>query len=160
MPPRESPRETLLLILAPLLATFAGQRLYLHLVRVQHVWLAGRIIHHLYFGALLLLPAASLLAFAPYVVRWRRRALVLLGIGSAMILDELVFLNFTDGSDASYVSPRSLWGAVVPVALAVGLLTWLCERSASRAGAPPASEHRPPPSAPCAREDGEEGGLK
>jgi hypothetical protein len=57
-------------------------------------------------------------------VRWI--ALALLGVGSAMVLDQIVFLIKTDGSNASYLRPISLWGAIILVALAVGLLLLLC----------------------------------
>ena len=47
---RLSARQTLLLILLPMLATFASQRLYLHLVGVHHVRANGFIIHHLFLA--------------------------------------------------------------------------------------------------------------
>src|SRR5438067_8777400 len=60
---RLRPKQTLLLILLPMLATFVGQRLYLHLVRVQHVYPAGYLAHHLFSGALLVIAAGFVLAF-------------------------------------------------------------------------------------------------
>ena len=117
-----SPRQLLLLILLPMLATFACQRLYLHLVRVQHVYPAGYLVHHLFTGVLLLIPAAFTLAFG---TRSRWSALVApaaLGIGTAMVLDEVVYLVATQASDADYVSPISLWGAILLIALATALL--------------------------------------
>ena len=121
------PLRTLLLILIPLLATFIGQRLYLHLVNPNSdLFIAGHNVHHLFVGALLTVPAAFVIAFTPEAswVRWI--ALVLLGIGSAMVLDQIVFLIMTDGSNASYLRPISLWGAIMLVALAAGLLFVLC----------------------------------
>jgi hypothetical protein len=53
MPYPTSPKRTLQLILLPMLATFVCQRLYLHLVRVQHVYPAGYLVHHLFIGALI-----------------------------------------------------------------------------------------------------------
>lgn len=39
-----------------------------------------------------------------------------------MVLDEVVYLITTDGSNAAYLTPISLWGAVVLVGIAtVGL---------------------------------------
>jgi hypothetical protein len=81
-------KQTLLLILVPMLATFAIQRLYLHVVGVQHIRASGLIIHHLFFGVATIIPAAFVLAFG---ARHRRSAIlsrVALGIGSAMVLDE------------------------------------------------------------------------
>ena len=123
-PSHLTPGQTLLLILLPLLITFAGQRLYLHLVGVHHVYPGGYLVHHLFFGILLVLPAAFLLAFGP-----RRRstavlARVALGCGSAMILDEIVYLVATKATDADYISPLSLQGAMVFVALGV-ILLWI-----------------------------------
>ena len=122
---RLSPRQTLLLILIPLLLTFAGQRIYLHFVGVTHVYPGGYLVHHLFWGVGLIMPAAFVLAFGP---RSRRSAVlsrVALGSGSAMILDELVYLVATAASDADYVSPLSLRGAFVFIALGVVLLWFL-----------------------------------
>ena len=115
-------RQTLLLILLPMLATFAGQRLFLHLVGVHHVRTGGVIIHHLFFGVALVIPAAFALAFG---ARNRGAAMLsraALGIGSAMVLDEIVYLVATQASDGDYISPLSLWGAIIFISLAVLLL--------------------------------------
>jgi hypothetical protein len=127
------PRQTLLLILLPLLATFACQRLYLHFVGVHHVYPGGYLVHHLFTGALMVIPAAFILAFGP---RCRRTAVltrVALGIGSAMVLDEVVYLVATRASDADYVSPLSLRGAFVFVSLGV-ILLWALYRIHPRSG--------------------------
>ena len=127
MPILDPPLRTLLLILIPLLATFIIQRLYLHLVNPNaDLFVAGHNVHHLFVGALLAVPAAFFIAFTPEAswVRWI--ALAALGVGSAMVLDQIVFLITTDGSNASYLRPISLWGAIILVALAVGLLLVLC----------------------------------
>ena len=58
-----SVRQTLLLLLIPMLATFAVQRLYLHFVGVHHIRANGLIIHHLFFGVMTIIPAAFVLAF-------------------------------------------------------------------------------------------------
>src|SRR5262249_48927926 len=99
MPNPDPPLRTLLLILLPMLATFIGQRLYLHLVNPNSdLFIAGHNVHHLFVGAMLAIPAAFILAFMPQasLVRWI--ALVALGVGSAMVLDQIVFLITTDGS--------------------------------------------------------------
>ena len=122
MRPLLSAKQTLLLILLPMLATFASQRLFLHLVGVHHVRTGGIIIHHLFFGVVLVIPASFVLAFGA-----RNRAVAILsraalGIGSAMVLDEVVYLVATQASDGDYVSRLSLWGAIVLISLAVLLL--------------------------------------
>jgi len=125
-------KQTLLLILLPMLATFAIQRLYLHLVGVQHVRASGLIIHHLFFGVMIVLPAAFVLAFGPRNHTSAVLSRLALGIGSAMILDEMVYLTATQASDSDYVSALSLKGAVIFIslgtALLLGLYQW-CKRS-------------------------------
>lgn len=108
-----------------MLATFASQRLYLHLVGVHHVRANGFIIHHLFFGVMLVLPAAFLLAFTSRHRMVAILARVGLGVGSAMVLDEVVYLVATQASDGDYVSPLSLWGAVIFMSLGVLLLLGL-----------------------------------
>ena len=127
-------RQTLRLILLPMLATFACQRLYLHFVGVQHVHTGGLVIHHLFFGVMLIIPAAFVLAFGP---RHRASAVlsrIVLGIGSAMVLDEMVYLVATQASDSDYVSSLSLKGAMVFISFAMLLLLALygwCRRGES-----------------------------
>jgi hypothetical protein len=116
------PKQTLLLIVGPMLATFACLRLYLHLVHVRHVYPGGVLVHHLFFGVLMALPAAFLLAFGMRHPVTARLARVALGIGSGMILDEVTYLVATKATDADYVSGVSLFGAIGFVSAAVILL--------------------------------------
>ena len=123
------PKQTLLFILIPLLATFACQRLYLHFAGVTHVYPGGYLVHHLFFGVMMVIPAAFALAFG---IRQRRVAIIALaalGSGSAMVLDEIVYLVATKASDDDYVSRLSLGGALVFIALGVLLLWALYRRS-------------------------------
>lgn len=117
-----SPKQTLLLILIPLLGTFTCQRIYLHLVRVRHIYPAGYLVHHLFVGVLILIPCAFALAFGTRGRLPAMLARVGLGIGSAMVLDEVVYLVMTKGTDADYVSRTSLDGAFVFMSLGVLLL--------------------------------------
>jgi hypothetical protein len=115
-------KRTLKLILVPMLGTFVCQRLYLHLVRVQHVYPGGYLVHHLFFGALIVVPAAFILAFGTRNRLLGYLAPVALGIGSAMILDEVTYLIATKATDQDYVSPISLVGAITLISLATALL--------------------------------------
>lgn len=118
-----TPTTTLLFILVPLIATFAIQRLYLHLVNPNtDLYILGHNVHHLFVGALMAIPAAFVLAFRPEEPWLVFAALALLGSGSSMVLDQIVFLIATDGSNASYLKPVSLYGAIILEALAVVLL--------------------------------------
>jgi hypothetical protein len=117
-----SAKETLLWILLPMLATVLCHRLYLHLVRVQHIYPAGYLLHHLYTGALIEIPAAFVLAFGTRSQLVAGLTLAALGIGSAMVLDEVVYLVATQASDDDYVSGVSLLGSIMLVSLATILL--------------------------------------
>ena len=125
-----APKQALLLILLPMLATFLCQRLYLHLIRVQHIFPGGYLLHHLFTGALIVIPSAFILAFGTRNRLLTFLAPVALGIGSAMILDELVYLVATKATDDDYISPLSLWGATIFISVAVLLLVFLyrCHR--------------------------------
>ena len=97
-------------------------RLYLHLVRVQHFYPGGYLVHHLFLGVLIELPAAFILAFGA-----RNRVLAFLapaalGVGSGMILDEVTYLVLTRATDGDYVSRVSLGGSMAMVFLAAILL--------------------------------------
>ena len=48
------------------------------------------------------------------------------GFGSALVLDEIIYLIATDGSDLSYLSPVSFWGGVffMSIIVAVTLLVY------------------------------------
>jgi hypothetical protein len=91
-------------------------------MRVRHIYPGGLLVHHLFFGVLIVLPAAFLLDFG---ARGRLAALLapaFLGIGSAMILDEVTYLVATKATDRDYVSRVSFFGAIVFISLAVSLL--------------------------------------
>ena len=115
-------RQTLALILLPMLATVLVLRLYLHLVHVRHIYPGGYLVHHLFIGVLIEVPAAFLLAFG---TRYRRLARVAVGIGSGLMLDELAYLVATGASDADYVSRTSVIGSGIFVFLALGCLVGL-----------------------------------
>jgi len=125
-----APKQTLLLILLPMLVTFIVQRLYLHLVRVQHIHAAGYLLHHLFTGTLIVIPSAFVLAFGTRNRLLTFLAPAALGIGSAMILDEVVYLVATKATDNDYISPLSFWGATFFISVAVLLLLFLyrCHR--------------------------------
>lgn len=110
-----------------MLTTAVLLRLYLHLVRVQHVYPGGFLVHHLFTGILLVIPAAFVLAFGTRR-RWlRNTALTALGSGSGLVLDEIVFLVMTKASDDDYVSGLSLLGAA-GFLLAALILLWILHK--------------------------------
>ena len=116
------PKQTLLLILLPMLATFACLRLYLHLVHVRHIYPGGYLVHHLFLGVLIAVPAAFIQAFGARSRLLAFLAPAALGIGTALMLDEVTYLVATKATDQDYVSSVSLGGASVLIFLAVVLL--------------------------------------
>jgi hypothetical protein len=118
-------KGTLFFILIPMLATFIGQRLYLHLIHVQHIYPGGYLLHHLFTGTLIVIPSAFILAFGTRNRLLTFLAPAALGIGSAMILDEVVYLVATKATDNDYISPVSLWGATIFISIAVLFLVFL-----------------------------------
>jgi hypothetical protein len=119
------PKQTLLLILLPMLGTFACLRLYLHLVHVQHIYPGGYLVHHLFLGVLIEVPAAFVLAFGTRNRLLQFLAPAALGVGTALMLDEVTYLVATKASDQDYISSVSLDGAIVLISLAVVLLVAL-----------------------------------
>jgi len=127
-PPKVTPvssKQTLLLILVPLLVTVVLLRLYLHLMGVRHIYPGGHLVHHLFLGVIIVIPAGFLLAFPSRTRRVACLPRVALGIGSGLALDEVTYLVMTPGSDRDYVSRVSLLGAVVFISAAVILLLTL-----------------------------------
>ncbi len=72
-------------------------------------------VHHLYSGAFLLVIAAILL-----ILGIKTKTLIAFaGFGSALVLDELVYLIATDGSDRAYLGPESFYGAIALTSLII-----------------------------------------
>jgi hypothetical protein len=112
-----SDRRRARLILASLLLTFVVVRLALWRSPDSDFDIAGYNIHHLFTGVVLMTAGAI-----PLVLRSGRSpgldvACGLFGAGMALALDEVVYLIATDGSNASYLLPVSVWGGVVVVGL-------------------------------------------
>ena len=107
-----SSEQTLLLILVPMLVVVIGMRLYLHLVRVTHVYIGGHVFRHLFQGVILVIPAGFILAFAPQQPWLMVLALAVFGASSGLILDEIVYLMATKTTDEDYVSGLSLRGSI------------------------------------------------
>jgi hypothetical protein len=125
MPKPTAGKKKLLLILIPLLFTFACQRFYLHVVPIRHITLGDHVIHHLFIGILILIPSSFVIALARNEQAVTSPALVGLGMGSAMVLDEVAYLTFTEATSEDYRSGVSLLGAMVLVTLASFLLMLL-----------------------------------
>lgn len=113
---------------AAFVATFVLIRGWLWFAPNTDLDVVGYNVHHLFTGVLLLtvsmLPLA--LGLAP-----RRPATLLTaaaGVGLSLVLDEWLYLLATDGANASYWLPVSVWGAVALHALVVGVVFALSPR--------------------------------
>ncbi|MBS3168356.1 hypothetical protein J4216_04480 [Candidatus Woesearchaeota archaeon] len=96
-----------------LVITFISLRIYLLIFPFSNLNIGNYNLHHLYTGAFLLVIIFILLLFDII----NKYTLILGGIFSAFILDELVYLIFTDGSDLSYLTPISFYGGLIFVFL-------------------------------------------
>ena len=105
-----------------MVVTFAVVRTVLHWSPDADFDVAGYNIHHLFTGLLLVVGGGIPLALFPGKSRILDAAAVLFGAGLALALDEWVYLITTDGTNASYLLPVSLWGGIVMVALAVAYI--------------------------------------
>jgi len=119
---------------AALVMTFATLRVFLHVSPGTNLDVAGYNIHHLFTGLVLIVLGGIPLA----ALEGRGRALdvsaLVFGAGLAMALDEWVYLIVTDGSDASYLLPVSLWGGAAAVGLAVVYLAIVAARARAVSG--------------------------
>ena len=105
------PIKRMPLFIITLLFTFIITRIYLWLFPYANINLGSYNIHHLYVGAVLLILAVILMIGGIN----KSIVVVLAGIRSALILDQLVFLTATDGGDLTYLGKTSLWGGIIAV---------------------------------------------
>ena len=96
-----------------LIATLILLRLFLTFSPSTNLNFFGHNIHHLFIGSFLVV--VVLVFFISNIVN--KFTIILAGIGSALVLDEIVYLIATDGSDISYLSSVSLFGAIVLTAI-------------------------------------------
>ena len=108
-------RRNALLLAAAIAATFVILRVWLHAAPDSDFDVGGYNVHHLFTGLLLIAAGGIPLAVFRGSTRRLDLALACFGAGLGMALDEWVFLIATDGSNAAYLLPVSLWGAVIVV---------------------------------------------
>lgn len=106
------------IFLAGLLGTFIITRVMLHMSPDSDFDVAGYNIHHLFTGLLLVTAGGIPLALFPEKRLLLDIATAVFGIGLSLALDEWVYLIATDGTNASYLLPVSLRGAIVVISLA------------------------------------------
>lgn len=103
-----TPKQKIILFIAVLIATLFVVRVFLFTFPFSNLDLGLYNIHHLFLGAFLLVITAILLIIGIS----NKSVIVIAGLASAMVLDEIIYLIATDGSDLAYLTPTSLWGAV------------------------------------------------
>ncbi len=111
-----------LLVAAAVLATFVALRVYLSLSPASNLNVGAFNVHHLFTGLILITVGGLPLVLFQGEGRLLDVSAMVFGVGLSMALDEWVYLITTDGSDASYLLPISLWGGVVMITLALAYL--------------------------------------
>jgi hypothetical protein len=109
------PPVTVLLI--AMIGTFVLTRASLSFRPNADFNIAGFNIHHLYTGAIIVTICCVPLAVARLEGRMRQGLVAGLGIGLALVLDEVVYLITTDGSNASYLTPISWIGGITLIVI-------------------------------------------
>ncbi|MBI2652819.1 hypothetical protein HYX00_05110 [Candidatus Woesearchaeota archaeon] len=105
--------QRLKIFIISLIFTMPALRIYLLLFPSSNLYIFGYNIHHLFIGAFLIV--IVLLLFIFDIIN--KLTIMLAGVSSALILDEIVYLIATDGSDISYLSSVSLFGAMILTAI-------------------------------------------
>ena len=124
-------------VVAALILTFVVLRVYLYFSPGSNLDIGTYNIHHLFIGLLLITFAGLPLVLFHGNNRKLDVAAIAFGAGLSMALDEWVYLIATDGSDASFLLPISLWGGVTMIGLAASYALGLaffahrCERANS-----------------------------
>ena len=118
-------RRRALLVPLTILITFVVLRAYLHHSPGTNLNVGAYNIHHLFTGLLLVTLGGLPLVLFQGNSRRLDLAAIVFGVGLSMALDEWVYLITTDGSDASYLLPISLWGGAAMIALTLAYLVVL-----------------------------------
>lgn len=111
-------RRNAWLLVGTVVATFLVLRVALQASPDSDFTIGPYNIHHLFTGLLLIAAGGIPLALFRGTTRRMDFAVVVFGAGLGMALDEWVYLIATDGSNAAYLLPVSLWGGGVVVGLA------------------------------------------
>lgn len=102
-------KKRLSLFIISLLTALVLLRVFLSILPSTNLNFLGYNVHHLFIGAFLMV--ILLLLFIVDMVN--KITIVLAGISSALVLDEIIYLIVTDGSDISYLTPVSLLGMII-----------------------------------------------
>ena len=106
-------KKRLSIFIISLLVALVLLRVFLMASPSSNLYIFDYNVHHLFIGAFLIVITLMLFIFGIP----NKFTIMLAGISSALVLDEIIYLIATDGSDASYLSPLSLWGAILLTAI-------------------------------------------
>ena len=118
------------IFISSLLLTTSLLRIFLILFPATNLNFGKYNIHHLFIGAFLVVVA--LVFFILDIVN--NIVIVLAGFSSALVLDEIVYLIATDGSDKAYLTPISLWGAIILTAIVLIFTVFLYRYNKQKVG--------------------------
>ena len=118
------------IFISSLILTLIIIRFFLFLSPTANLNIGRYNIHHLYLGAFLII--VSLVFFILDIVN--NIVIVLAGFSSALVLDEIVYLIATDGSDKAYLTPISLGGAIILTAIVLIFTVFLYRYNKQKVG--------------------------
>ena len=120
-----------LLLIGSLISTFIVLRVALIISPNSNFDVGPYNIHHLFTGLIILTLAVMPLLLFNTRGKFMDLLIVIFGIGLSMALDEWVYLIATDGSDAAYLLPISLWGGITLIGVTcvyIAVLAVFCRR--------------------------------
>lgn len=106
------------LILAGMIVTFVAMRLFLYFAPNADLNAGRYNIHHFFTGVIVMSITGILLGAFEDGGRILSMAATGFGVGLGLTLDEWVYLIATDGSNASYWLPVSVWSSIIAIGLA------------------------------------------
>ena len=133
-PPALINRRRAAILLASLAVTFAVFRIYLSFAPNTDLTVGDYNVHHLFTGLLLVTFGGIVGVLLEGGGRALDVATAVFGVGLAMALDEWVYLIATDGTNAAYLLPVSLWGGATMVGIACLLVIALMIFARGRGG--------------------------
>jgi len=102
-------KNKILIFISSLVLALAILRIFLFIFPHTNLNIGKYNIHHFFIGAFL-----SILVIVFFIANIVNNfVIVIAGFSSALILDQVIYLIATDGSDTAYLSSVSLWGAII-----------------------------------------------
>jgi len=111
-------KRQLYLVNISMLVVYLVIRVYLHAFPNSDFFVLGYEVHHYFTGSIILFIAVVL-----FIAFGSRKEIgnvlcIFIGLSLALMLDELVFLIATDGTNTSYIQSVSFYGSIVSIGIA------------------------------------------